>query len=648
MRNMKSISGARGISHHALLWVDTEPVQAKQHKGTLRMRATGIRFYPIRDDEGMVRVGVAETIADTTALRDALAQRPQGYKSLQLWLARGWTDFVLSGLSELVEQRVIKWKWISIDGAKVLLDGTCDGLPFKVTSLSAWCGSRWDSWREAIRDDVRLSATLNEWSELGEDERTALGSVMICLSAGRVFRTGPVKLTIAAQARGWWRAVLGPKLDVCDPSKELRRKGAGISKCTVVAPIPRRPAAAAAAERQCCWGLVREQMLSGMVEGPIDVWDVRSSYLAALLNTPIPAYCLSNHVNPSVEWMEQAAADHTLCALVLLDSPERPYPVRLDGKPARAVGRYWTWLTGMELKEALAYKRVRLIESCWQWSEVKPSALHATMMLKAYQQLNREGYTAHVAFMRSLYSALVGQWARWGREWQKQNLKCGVGKWAAWTGFDSDTGELAHWRCVGGVVEKRFDRGNAPGAVPIVYATVLSTARMMVDGIAERVGWQHVVCICADSLWLTRTGTDRLRRIMAEDKDDVERFKAKETYDRVWLDGAGRAVVEKDGQRWPIVQGIPSYATIDADGRSHWMVCDPWTSDTTLDRSAGVLCGYSSFDANRIIKECSHKPMPAQPWLQLDSTQMREELLLPLKQRDSAKQGGIDNDSEKD
>ncbi len=336
---------------------------------------------------------------------------------------------------------------------------------------------------------------------------------------------------------------------------------------------------------------------------------MRASSPAAISAAPLPIRCNGYTSSPAVEQLQVWAADQTMVALVLVDSPDHPYPVRLQGRVSRAVGRYWTWLCGTELALALKLGHIKLCESVWRWPHLRADPHAGSALLGMVADTAAIGLPAHTAYVRSLYSALVGGWARWSRQWERVDRPSNLGPWATWVGYDPQTQELTRWRSVAGVVERR------------VYV------------MAAMIGYQHVIAVCADSLWLTADGSRRLRQIAGDQSQTNPEMACKDVYDRAWLDGHGRAVVERDGERWPVVQGIPTYARIGPDGKSHWMATSPWDECGRKHTDSTVALTGMSFDAARLIRECDHAPVPAHAWLSLDSIQMREELLTPVKRR---------------
>jgi hypothetical protein len=134
----------------------------------------------------------------------------------------------------------------------------------------------------------------------------------------------------------------------------------------------------------------------------------------------------------------------------------------------------------------------------------------------------------------------------------------------------------------------------------------------------------------ADSLWVDQRGLDVIRATGEEALKGSMKVNIAATFDRVWLDGGQRAVVEKDGRRWAIVAGVPTHAEIGPDGKSKWMATEPWTSYGKPDREHGVRIGTATFDAGRLIKANDHAPAPNTPWKRLLGGQLREELLQPV------------------
>lgn len=629
-RAARTIKGDGRPSSHLILWTDTQDGKSRTPGRDWLRPAGPTRAWLVDSDGSYVEcVGpiAVQTSGDIVALACGAEWR---CKSLTVWLPRGWIDLVLSGFTSLFDSGQYTYRFGAIDGAKVVFAGKLSGKSVNLTSFASWTGGAWDAWRDAIAEDATVAAHTVLKGSISPQDQFLVSMVATVLASCDALAIGPPRLSMGSAGRAVWRSWLGPVTQSSEIVRGKRGHKAKVKVTESVCPLPGRPRAAAASERQCCYALPREQYLRGHVGGPVYVVDMRCAYLTGLLMSPVPT-CYSRRVSAcDAKSLASQLEGMTGAALVSIDSPDRPYPVRLHGRPGRAVGRYWTWLAGEELRTALAAGHVSECNTAWLWHCTQYPLATVRLILSLRDECKERGWTGLAAFWRSCYSSLIGSFAQWRREWVDSPVPAGFGPWSSWSHYDPHTGEQSRYRSIAGRVQKQVLAGDAPGALPLVYAITTGTVRTMTQRVTETFPEGSLLAQAADALWLTEAGWQHARETAGglEARDCGLRAAAR--YDDAWLDGRGRAVVELGGRRTAVVQGVPGWSEMDAEGRCVWRTVAPWSKSGAPSADTGVLLGRGTFKADRLIKDNSYPLRAVRPWIELAGGELREELLLPL------------------
>lgn len=633
---MTPLKGLIRPTRHVLLWQDEEAQSAGRGRRSRRL-LPGRRRLWVCDATGKNLVcGPGLDWTDADDLTDKLLRVAEGTASLTVWTVRGWSDLVLTGLAELIESGQYVWRYALLDGARCLFRGQLRGVAVTITSLPCWTGGRWDSWEDCPTSQpaARLLAEIDARPglvvpPLAGGERLAVATWQTILSVGYSLNIGTTAPTVAGGAKKLWRTWLGPRLWKTDtPPPKRGQKAVPRERC-YVAPLPSRPDAAAHAERHVCYGLPREQYVEGRVEGPIYVADVRSAYLLALLAAPMPMAYRDRMANVPPTTLADALCGHTGLALVSVESLVRPWPVRRNRAPGRAVGRYWTWLAGAELASALCMDAVREVHTAWIWSASAAEPGRIKDISEMGGVMRHDGAHGLARAWRGLYSAAVGQFAAWARTWEDVSYPHSFGRWSVWSGADPQTGEICRYRSIAGRVQRLASRGDAPGSVPLMFGCVTAQLRTYLDYLMGLAGPGNVVACMSDALWVTHDGWQSYQRAASAAGGAPDNLSVKAVYDRAWLTGRGRAVVERDGKRYAILSGVPNDLAADDRGRVAWESKEDWPDAQAPRAARGVGSRTVVFDTNKVVKENDFPARPYCPWLVLRDGLLPEELLTP-------------------
>lgn len=571
-------------------------------------------------------------------LADALASIAPRRRRLTVWLGKGWEDLVGGGLGELLDRGDYRYKWATLDGARVILAGHLRGRRTDVTSLAAWTGGSWDAWApEALEllalgepqaGDEAEGALPHHW---GRDVQVAVGTVLLVIKGACVLGLGRPQLSIGAQSRIWWRAWGGPVARSMPPAGTKTKDGKRPKPEKMCLPCPVRPTSAAKHEGHCCHGLVREQYAKGHVGGPITVIDMAMAYLVGVLANKLPSVFHETWKKPPAAKLRAWMVDQTGCALVRLAGTAKPYPVAGGPKPSRATGSFWAWLCGSELMHALQEGTVAEVHTAHLWWGMVWPKRAVMQLINLREVLKDNGLGCLAPFWRGLYAARVGAWHQRRYAWEDVDLESQLGRWATWTRLGAQPGEVESWRVVAGRVQRRRYVGEPPHALPLAYACVTAQIRCMMDEVFSYLPKGSVLATVCDALWATETGRKAFDEMCEIRTGEPPVYRPKDRYDDAWLDGQGGAVVLKDDHYFPLLPGVPHGVCLEADGKARWQRPVPWTDGTGVGSGTDRPRRVASWDGGRLVTANSGPLVPVCPWPRLHVTDLPEALLLPYR-----------------
>lgn len=628
---LKPLKGGTRPGRHLLLWVDADESKARLKRG-----ATSAWDVVLTDEHVKAwHLGSWEDKAGLEAILDAATK---GKGTLTIWIARGWEDLVLTGLAELLDCNACTWRYAMLDAQRVLIRGLWRGKSIVISSLANWTGHRWDAWKEATEDETVQRMTAAFEGERSGYDGDPCGQQLHylctwCACAATSIKLGCPALapTVAGGAMQIWRRWLGPRCKIMIERGGGKKRPKKPAPTVIVCPSPFRPERSAQAERHSAYGLLTRQLRSGLVDESIYCVDLRSAYLLALISTPIPTTYRKCLYRPSVVELVGQIGEGTAHALVRIESTESAYPVRICGKVTAATGRYWTWICGAELVAALLADHVREIHTAYLWDAVQLHPEHVTQILALSVLLKAAKSPACAAAWRALYSALVGQFAGRRKQWVDVPPIDGFGRWAQWQKVDHDSGVLTDYRSIAGHAQKLAERADTSASVPLLFGVVTAHVRWMIAALAGIVGLPNVVCIHADSLWVTQPGWQSLLRRVSEIGHWPDALLTKCIYDRAWMTGKSLVVVERKGIRALKAPGVGEGAVLDEAGRCAGVRAVPWSQCETVQAVDGVRRRKVVFAGQRVIDQYSTPAVAIPIGEPLDDPLMREELLLPVR-----------------
>jgi hypothetical protein len=627
---MKPLMDRKVPNSHILVWVDEE-----ERKG--RVVAAARRAWLLISNGQQSQLCHLGGFATALELAEKIAVRRKGGGATTVWLARGWSDLVSSGLTEIMDSGAMPHSYASLEGACVLIRAKLRTKQIVISSLAQWWGAGWARAVDWANDKTcgiiwnnaaQLAADAGH--PLAEDERRALCALWVIVDTTFSLSSGPPAPTVGAHALRLWRAWLGPRVWTESPQARGVKKVKGSERVQYVAPLPIRPSYAIAGERHSCYAPEVRQFVRGFHDAPIWCCDLRAAYLHALLISPLPVQYVGTFSDLRPVDLADRLNEHTGCALVRVRSLERSYPARTAAGVVPAIGDYWTWLCGAELADALEGERVTECHTAHIWSAKRVSAEDSLRIMSMSASMKQAGNLAHAALWRRLYSSLVGRFAAWRKVWRKIQSAQQFGPWAQWEQADPDTGLIVPHRSIAGHAERMVGRMEASGSVPLVYGIVTATLRMMIRALRDEAGNENVLAVRADEVWVTEAGKKSIDRKASEFYGRPVVTIYKHWFDRAWFDGISKIVSERDGQRFVLLPGAPNDVTFNADGVLSYTVNEPWHHVGRPSAKRGVRRRIQTVTADSIIKSARGPVVRLPQAVRLEHTGVSASLLEPI------------------
>lgn len=503
--------------------------------------------------------------------------------TLTVWLARGWEDFVLLGLAELVNKGSIVYKYLQLDSRRFLLRGSAGKKKIVVATLAAFYGNSLpeeavlENDRQFGRGWIEREAALSGLSaELKSASVRAIGAWLGIKSLCETTCLRCVPATPAALGLAVWRTWLGPRVQVTESPAKAPHGNKACGAKTIVTPSPFFPAGCLGAQRQALYGLPLCHKWRGNVSEKVTVVDVRSAYLQGMVNALLPGVYTKKLYRPSISELCEALKASVGLALCYCRTGTAPQPIRRGRQLGCAVGNFWTWLCGADLVRAVAVDAVQAVDCCYLWRGVRVDERAARLATSVSATLRAESRPLSSAVWRTAYSALAGQFAAHARRWEDCDRPTGHGRWGAWVGGDHITGQPLYWRSVAGRVQRLVSSEATSSAVPLFLAVVLAEVRRHLAFLSTIVGEENVVLAQCDALWVRPAGVERVKAAFTKGTLSREQAAIKQTYDRVVLDGRATLAAWQGERAVLLAPGLPTLCALPADGKLQTSAQLPW------------------------------------------------------------------------
>jgi hypothetical protein len=244
--------------------------------------------------------------------------------------------------------------------------------------------------------------------------------------------------------------------------------------------------------------------------------------------------------------------------------------------------------------------------------------------------MKRREMPALARHWRTIYSALVGQWAGRRKVWVDVPPQADFGRWSQWQKSDIKSGKIITCRSIAGHCQELRERRWTGQSVPLMYAVITAHVRYLMQMLAVLAGRKNCIAINADCLWLTQDGWDAINNSQVADAIAPARIAVKAVWDRAWMSGQSVCVVESKGRKLLRCPGVGSDAEIGASGCHESLRALHWAECSTVDAASGVGRRRAKYPGQSIVERYGY-PAEVLPWAdRYDDPLLPAELLEPV------------------
>jgi hypothetical protein len=255
--------------------------------------------------------------------------------------------------------------------------------------------------------------------------------------------------------------------------------------------------------------------------GPISVFDVTSLYPWVMQSHYYPwrLDSLRNGYQVRDLWLKMRA--FACVARVLLDSPTRPYPVKVHQETRWAVGRFWTALAGPELDVALESGHVQKIGQVASYSSDDLFGKYVGYWWARRVDAGIRTGNADELYCQIMLRSLWGKLGQKAGGWVPAPEVAPQQEWGTWFSHQAGQKKVTWFRAIAGHVQQRIDLGETRHSFPAIAATVTSAGRVHMEWLYDQVGFGRLLYGDTDSLHLTPQGVQALRKSRARFGDGL-------------------------------------------------------------------------------------------------------------------------------
>lgn len=247
------------------------------------------------------------------------------------------------------------------------------------------------------------------------------------------------------------------------------------------------------------------------VEGPIYHVDVRSAYVHLLTCTALPVRLITYKERPSVEYTRGMMQSVCGTAAVRISTQRAEYPHRSATGVDYPVGRFTSYLSGVELLAAL---EDGVVESVHEFAAYQPGYTFRRAgeeLIRLRAAAAARGDDSWEGFLKLLGNSMTGKFAQRRTKWVERRSVWPEKMWGEWPQLNADTGDVRRFRARAGLVEEKLAEESAVGTMTACYGHLTAACSLLLRRIREAAAPHNVLSCDTDGVWVTADGLRRLR-----------------------------------------------------------------------------------------------------------------------------------------
>lgn len=282
-------------------------------------------------------------------------------------------------------------------------------------------------------------------------------------------------------------------------------------------------------ERKCyyggrveCWRIGKYEEEEGFYG-----FDINSMYPHVMKANKFPCRLLSQRKRCSLPEMSQLfERGYLVCGEFIVNVDRPVFPCKLEGNLIFPVGRFKTYLSTPEIIYGIENN---LIEKVGHIAIYEGADLFSGYVdyfykerLKAKEIGNRVNDLLYKLFMNSLYGKFGQKAENWRRLGDAPPEQIG-----AWEVYNIDEKRMDKYKAFGGSLFKQEEETEAFNSFCAVAAHVTAYARMCLLEFIEKIGWDNILYMDTDSLFVNKAGAANLEGEISD--TDLGKMKLEKT-----------------------------------------------------------------------------------------------------------------------
>ena len=310
---------------------------------------------------------------------------------------------------------------------------------------------------------------------------------------------------------------------------------------------------ALALERLAYFGGRNECFFIGAVKERVYKLDVNSMFPWAMREYEYPYQFITYLRNIDTAYLRKLLSEYCVIAHVLLKTPERAFPKRLNGKLVFPVGYFDTFLCTPELVYGLDKGYIKKVYAAAVYRRARIFRDYVDFFYTKRLEYREKGNHAFAAISKLFMNSLYGKFGQRGEKWIEVGETADPTPVFEWYEIDAETGESRRMRAMFGKIYKHTKEDESYNSFPAIAAHVTSYARMRLWNLINVAGERNVFYCDTDSLFVNEEGYRRLRYAQEVDDKELGKLKLEGTYGFAVIRGCKDYVLEGDEER---IKGI--------------------------------------------------------------------------------------------
>lgn len=262
--------------------------------------------------------------------------------------------------------------------------------------------------------------------------------------------------------------------------------------------------------------------------------DFNSMYPSVMREESYPIKLIGHTFYASIQDLKIWLVSHSICARVLLNTPEPFAPVRAKTKLIFPIGRFECILSTPEI--AYALDRGYILEvrevAVYDHAPIYREMMEAGQIIK--EACKRAGDQTGEFHIKKLNNSLYGKSGQSGVKWQEDAWIDDMTS-KNWVELDMETGNIIQHRQLAGLHQVKETEGESRESFPAIAAHVTAYARMKLWRAILKAGRENVYYCDTDCIVVNRAGLERV----SDELDDYRlgALKLAGEYDDIIING---------------------------------------------------------------------------------------------------------------